>query len=252
MNSMKLLVLLSVLSLPLLSSSQYTLIWSDEFDTATLNPLHWAHEVGGWGWGNNEWQYYTSGNNLSIEDGILILEARKEQQGGNDYTSAKISSKGLFEVQYGKIEARIKYPTGQGLWPAFWMLGANIDDVSWPQCGEIDILEHINNDWTVHGTAHWDDNGHVYYGTSQSMSPLEFHVYAIEWDNQGIRWFVDGQQYHVMDISNGINSTSEFHNPFYLILNLAVGGDWPGYPDCCTDFPAQMLVDYVRVFEMTP
>lgn len=249
MNPMKCFALLSLLALQLTCSSQYSLIWADEFDSPTLNTSNWAHEVGGWGWGNNEWQYYTPGDNLTIEDGILIIEARQEQQGGNDYTSGKISSKDLVEVQYGKIEARIKYPTGQGIWPAFWMLGANFGDVSWPQCGEIDILEHVNNEWTIHGTAHWNDNGHVYYGNSKNTSPLEFHVYAIEWDASGIRWFLDGQQYHIMDTTNGINSTEEFHEPFYMILNLAVGGDWPGYPDCCTNFPAQLMVDYVRVYQ---
>ena len=227
---------------------QYNLIWSDEFDGPSLDGTKWQNDGGGWGWGNNEWQYYTPGTNLSFDNGMLTIEAREEQVAGNSYTSGKIITKGLFDIQYGKIEARLQFPMGQGLWPAFWMLGSNIDQVSWPMCGEIDIMEHINNEWTVHGTGHWDNFGHVYYGNSVNMYPGDFHVYSIEWDENSIKWFIDGQQFNEMNIANGINGTSEFHEPFYIILNLAVGGDWPGYPDDCTVFPAQMQVDYVRVY----
>jgi beta-glucanase (GH16 family) len=229
--------------------SQWNLVWADEFDGPTLNSSNWVSDVGGWGWGNNESQYYTDGDNLSFANGELSIEAKQESFGANDYTSGKIISKDKFEFQYGRVESRIKVPSGQGLWPAFWMLGANIDEVSWPYCGEIDIMEHINSENLVHGTIHWENNGHVYFGGNTSFDPNAYHVYALEWDPSEIRWYLDGDIFHTADIANGINGTSEFHEDFYLILNLAVGGDWPGYPDGSTVFPAQMLIDYVRVYK---
>lgn len=229
--------------------SQYTLLWADEFDSTALDASKWAPEVGGWGWGNNELQYYTNGDNLMFTGDELIIEAREEQFIANDYTSGKIYTKNLFEIRHGKIEARIKVPAGQGLWPAFWMLGTNIDQVSWPYCGEIDIMEHVNNAPEIHGTAHWDNNGHVYYGGSATTDATQFHVYSIEWDSTEIRWYLDGNQYHIMNIANDINGTGELNNHMYLILNLAVGGNWPGSPNASTVFPAQLVIDYVRVYK---
>ncbi|MFT4679978.1 MAG: beta-glucanase (GH16 family) [Flavobacteriales bacterium] len=246
---MKIKLSLLALLIAVSAQSQYTLFWADEFDEPTLDETKWAPEVGGWGWGNNELQYYTDGDNLSFEDEMLVIQAREEQFGQNNYTSGKVYTKNIFEIQYGKIEARIKFPMGQGLWPAFWMLGTNIDDVSWPACGEIDIMEHVNNESTAHGTAHWDNFGYASYGGSYGLDPNEFHVYTIEWDSLGIDWFIDGTFFHAMNIENGINGTSEFQEPFYLILNLAVGGNWPGSPNANTSFPAELLIDYVRVYK---
>lgn len=232
------------------ASAQWTLLWEDEFNTGVLDTNYWTSDIGGFGWGNNEWQYYTDGDNLDFTAESLLIEAREEQVGGNNYTSGKIITKGKFDIRYGKVEARIKVPMGQGLWPAFWMLGANIDQVSWPQCGEIDIMEHINLENQIHGTMHWNAGGHVYYGGSTSLDPSEFQVYTIEWDSAEIRWYANGIQYHTANILNGVNDTEEFTaGPFYLILNLAVGGNWPGYPNASTPFPSQLEIDYVRVYK---
>ena len=143
----------------------------------------------------------------------------------------------------------MKCPMGKGLWPAFWMLGSNIDTVSWPMCGEIDVMEHINSETKIHGTAHWDNVGHQYLGGFFNTDPTVFHKYTITWDSTYIKWYMDDQLYYLLNITNGINGTNEFHNRFYLILNLAVGGNWPGYPDATTQFPADFVVDYIRVYK---
>jgi beta-glucanase (GH16 family) len=246
---MRFALLLPFFFISILGQAQYTLIWSDEFDTGTLDGSKWSSSIGGWGWGNNELQYYTAGDNLSFSNDELVIEAREEQFNSNAYTSGKIITKNLFEVRYGKVEARIKFPSGQGLWPAFWMLGANIDQVSWPFCGEIDVMEHVNNEQEIHGTAHWQDVNYAYYGGSQSIDVSQYHIYTVEWDSAIINWYVDGTQFHAMSIANGVNGTSEFHGPFYLLLNLAVGGNWPGSPNASTNFPATLHVDYVRVYK---
>lgn len=226
------------------------MIWNDEFDNSTLDNTKWINDVGGNGWGNNEAQYYTVGNaNLTIANGEARFIAKDEQFGTNEYTSAKIISKNLFDIKYGKIEGRMKIPMGKGLWPAFWMLGTNIDAVSWPKCGEIDIMEHINNETKVHGTAHWDNVGHQYLGGIINNDPTVFHTYSITWDSLAIKWYMDGQLFYLLNIQNDVNGTEEFHEKFYLILNLAVGGNWPGYPDGTTAFPAEFVVDYVRVYK---
>lgn len=230
------------------SFGQLTLVWSDEFDGSTLDMSKWQYETGAGGWGNNESQFYTSGSNVDIDTGYLHIIAKEEQIGSSDYTSSRIITKNLFQVKYGKIEARMKLPMGQGLWPAFWMLGANISTVGWPMCGEIDIMEHVNNETVVNGTIHWDASGHQWYGNNTACDVEEFHDYSIVWDNANIKWYLDGVEYHDANILNNINGTSEFHAPFFLILNLAVGGNWPGYPDASTIFPATVMVDYVRVY----
>jgi beta-glucanase (GH16 family) len=226
------------------------MIWNDEFETTSLDTLKWSNDVGGNGWGNNEAQYYTSGNsNLTFSNGLLSFTAKLEQFNTNQYTSSKISSKNLFNIQYGKIEGRMKCPMGKGLWPAFWMLGTNIDSITWPGCGEIDIMEHINSETKVHGTAHWDNVGHQFLGGFINTDPTLFHTYAITWDSTYIKWYIDDQLYYLLNITNNANGTDEFHKSFYLILNLAVGGDWPGYPEGTTVFPADFVVDYVRVYK---
>ena len=251
MKKIKLLSFFTLLTFA--SQAQWTMIWNDEFDGANLDITKWTKDIGGWGFGNNESQYYTdSPTNLSISNGELLITAREQQFGTNEYTSAKIITKGKFQMHFGKIEARLKAPMGKGLWPAFWMLGTNIDQVSWPKCGEIDVMEHINNNPKINGTAHWDNVGHNYMGGVIDANVTEFHNYVVTWDSLAIKWYMDEALYFQLNIANGINGTEEFQLPFYLLLNLAVGGNWPGYPDATTVFPAEMTVDYVRVYTYDP
>jgi len=239
------------------SSGEYELVWSDEFNyEGAPDPDKWNFEIGDNGWGNNEWQYYTDRlENARVGDSVLTITAREENYEGADYTSARmITYENDHYWQYGRVEARIKMPEGQGIWPAFWMLGKNIfEGTTWPATGEIDILEMIGggeNDSILHGTAHWDEGGHVYQGDSVTHSEKlsqDFHTYAIEWDEQQIKWFFDCEQYYSLSIQS--SAMSEFDAPFFILLNIAVGGDWPGYPDETTEFPQTMKVDYVRVYQ---
>ncbi|GIO54127.1 RICIN domain-containing protein [Paenibacillus cineris] len=235
------------------AAPNWKLVWSDEFDGTALNRSNWTPEIGtgSGGWGNNELQYYTDrSQNLQVTGGNLVITARRESYGGMNYTSARIKTQNLKSFTYGKIEARIKLPSGQGLWPAFWMLGSNISTVGWPYSGETDIMERVNNNPYVNGTVHWDAGGHAEYGrVSGNLDFSQYHVYSAEWDSKYIRWFVDGQQFNEFYIENGTGNTEEFQRPFFLLLNLAVGGNWPGAPNDSTPFPAQMLVDYVRVYQ---
>lgn len=224
----------------------YQQVWADEFTNGISSS--WVFETGGGGWGNNEKQYYQRAN-ASVVNGILQITARKENVGGMPYTSSRMKTQGLKEFKYGKIEARMKLPLGQGLWPAFWMLGSNINTVSWPACGEIDVMEHINAENKVYGTVHWDSNGHAEYGGNLITTPQDYHVYAVEWEPTYIRWFVDGVKYHEINISGGTGSTEEFQRPFFLLLNLAVAGNWPGQTVDESKLPATMYVDYVRVYQ---
>jgi beta-glucanase (GH16 family) len=257
---------MSLFSIGLNAQSCYELVWSDEFNyTGLPDSTKWTHEVGGGGWGNNELQYYTNKRleNSRVEDGKLIIEARKEAYQGNQYTSARlITYPNGHSWKYGKFEARMKLPYGQGIWPAFWMLGRNFfEGTSWPGCGEIDIMEMVGGDGTtgqgdddiVHGTVHWSDNGnHADYGGSKQLAEGifndDFHVFSITWDSKEIRWFLDGQQYHIIDITP--SDLNEFQKEFFIILNLAVGGNWPGNPNSSTVFPQQLVVDYVRVYQL--
>lgn len=234
------------------------LVWSEEFDyTGVPDASKWNMETGGDGWGNEELQYYTdTENNASVANGMLTITAREEQLGGRDYTSARITTQGKFDVQYGRIEARIKLPYGQGLWPAFWMLGANFSSIGWPQCGEIDIMEMVggdnNGDNTTYCTIHWDNAGeNANYGESYTIGSGvladDFHVYAVEWNEQSIKGYIDDIEYFVVDITPA--DLSEFHENFFIILNVAVGGNWPGPPNSSTVFPQEMQVDYVRVYQ---
>lgn len=235
------------------AAPNWNLVWSDEFNGTSLNRANWTPEIGtgSGGWGNNELQYYTDrAQNVQVTGGNLVITAQKESYGGMNYTSARIKTQDLKNFTYGKVEARIKLPSGQGLWPAFWMLGSNISSVGWPKSGEIDIMERVNHNPYVNGTVHWDAGGHAEYGrVSGNLDFSQFHVYSIEWDSKYIRWFVDGQQFNEFYIENGTGNTEEFQRPFFLLLNLAVGGNWPGSPNNSTPFPSQMLVDYVRVYQ---
>ena len=231
------------------------LVWSDEFNGSSLDSSNWVYDIGtgSGGWGNNELEYYTNrSQNVQVTGGNLVITAQKEAYGGMNYTSARIKTKGLRQFTYGKIEARIKLPSGetQGIWPAFWMLGSNIDSAIWPKCGEIDIMERVNKNSVVNGTVHWDNNGqYASFGrTSGNIDFSQYHVYRIEWDSKYIRWFVDGAQFNEILIENGTGNTEEFQKPFFILFNLAVGGNWPGSPNGATTFPAKMYVDYVRVY----
>ena len=249
---MKVLLSIYVICVSSLSFGQYALVWADEFDDNELNLNKWSYDLGqgDWGWGNNELQFYTNNAaNINVDTGYLHIIAKSQLFAGANYTSAKIKTKDLYEFTYGRVEARIKIPYGQGMWPAFWMLGANIDDVSWPYCGEIDVMEHINNETVIHGTHHYDNNGHVYSGNSVVCDASEFQTYSIEWSPNSIKWYLNGIMYFQTSIGSSAVSKEEFHSPFYLILNLAVGGNWPGNPDGSTQFPATMVVDYVRVYQ---
>lgn len=235
-------------------AQNYQLVWSDEFNSTNINTSNWTYDIGGNGWGNNELEYYTNRTeNAKVVNGNLLIIARKEPYGSNSYTSARLKTQGLQSFTYGKIEASIKLPSGKGLWPAFWMLGNNITQVSWPKCGEIDIMEHVNTSSIINGTLHWDNNGHVSSGgTYWGVNVQNYHVYSVEWTAQSINWFVDGSKYWSVNITNGVSNTGAFHLPFFLILNLAVGGNWPGNPDSTTPMPDSMFVDYVRVYQITP
>ena len=187
--------------------------------------------------------------NSVIHDGNLLIIGRKEPYDSAEYTSASLTTDGKHSWTYGKIEARMKLPKGQGIWPAFWMLGQNIHQVGWPRCGEIDIMEHINNEDILYGTLHWHNEKHVSSGAKIPCACDQYHNYSRLNGIDSIKWFLDGAKYHGVCIKDSINSTSEFHKPHYIILNLAIGGDWPKNPDEITQFPDTVFVDYVRVYQ---
>jgi beta-glucanase (GH16 family) len=239
-----------------LFGQNYQLVWSDEFSGPSIDPAKWVMETGAGGWGNNELEYYTNRtSNAYIDNGMLVIKAVKENYLGSYYTSARMKTQAKASWKYGKIEARMKLPYGQGIWPAFWMLGDNISTVSWPKCGEIDIMEMIGGtdprDRTLYGTAHWDANGHASYGLHTALPSGkfadDFHLFSITWTAQKISWSLDGTQYCVIDITPA--GLAAFQKNFFIILNLAVGGNWPGNPDLSTVFPQTMYVDYVRVYQ---
>ena len=234
------------------------LILQDEFNGSTLDGSKWTHEIGTGsnGWGNNELQYYRE-ENTSVEDGYLTIEARNESFGGMNYTSSRLISKDKQSFKYGRVDIRATLPEGQGLWPALWMLGNNFPSVGWPACGETDIMEMIGGgegrDDVTYGTIHWDDNGsNADFGGSVQLSSGkfsdEFHVFTITWDARDIRWYLDDEQFQVVNITPA--AMSEFHQEAFFIFNVAVGGNWPGSPNASTVFPQQMIVDYIRVFQV--
>lgn len=245
-----------------------TLVWSDEFDAAQLDPESWFFEeadgsqYGIPGWGNNELQWYLP-DSAQLENGNLVITARNEVSNGKNYTSARINTRDRFALRYGRIEARIRLPAGKGIWPAFWMLPQ--DDVygTWAASGEIDVMEAVNlgasGGNTVHGTLHyggeWPNNassGSSYVVATDATA--EFHIYAFEWDATEMRWYVDDV---LFAMQNSWSSTAApfpapFDERFYILLNVAVGGNWPGAPDAATVFPVTMEVDYVRVYSGEP
>ena len=246
--------------------SPWTLAWSDEFDGpagARVDPARWFTAVGGHGWGNNELEYYTDrAENASLSgDGFLVIHALREHFQGADgvareYTSARLKTQGRFEQMYGRFEARLQLPRGQGLWPAFWMMGADLNAVGWPQAGEIDVMENIGKEpATVHGTIHGpgysgaESIGGAFVLPGGAAVADGFHVFAVEWEPAVIRFYVDDSLYETRtpaDLKAG--QAWVFDHPFFVLLNVAVGGNWPGNPDASTVFPQTMRVDYVRVY----
>lgn len=234
-----------------------TITLQEEFDVAGApNDSIWGYEegTGSDGWGNNELQYYTKrADNVVVEDGMLKITAIKEAYEGSDYTSARILTKGKFAQQYGRFEARIKVPSGKGFWPAFWMLGANHETVGWPQCGEIDIMENRGSEPTIiggslHGPGY--SGGNPVTKEYQLMSDrfdTGFHVFGVEWTEDYVNYYVDDVLYNQIT-RDDVSGEWVFDQPFFIVLNLAVGGNYDGAPSDDTEFPQQMLVDYVRVY----
>ncbi|HZP16391.1 MAG TPA: glycoside hydrolase family 16 protein [Terriglobales bacterium] len=242
----------------------WTLTWSDEFsgrNGSAPDPAKWTLETGGNGWGNHELEFYTRRpQNAFQQDGHLVIQVLKENYAGPDgvtrhYTSARLKTAGHFTQAYGRFEARIKIPRGKGIWPAFWMLGDNVDTVEWPACGEIDIMENIGSEPNrVHGSMH----GPGYSGATPLTAVYtlpgaafadDFHLFAVEWEPAAVRFYVDGNLYLTETPANLPAGTRwVFDHPFFLLLNVAVGGDFPGSPDATTVFPQTMLIDYVRVY----
>jgi beta-glucanase (GH16 family) len=250
---------------PQSTTPAWKLVWSDEFNGpngSAVDASKWVSETGGGGWGNDELEYYTSRlENASQQDGNLVIKVLQEKYIGpgdatRNYTSARLKTLGKFSQAYGRFEARIKIPRGQGIWPAFWMLGDDIDKPGWPACGEIDVMENIGKEPSIaHGTIH----GPGYSGADGIGSPYalpdgkhfsdSFHVFAVEWEPKAIRFYVDDALYATRTPAElPAGKKWVYDHPFFLILNLAVGGDWPGYPDATTVFPQTMQVDYVRAY----
>ena len=247
----------------------WTLTWSDEFNGPDGSPVDlskWVPESGGNGWGNQELEYYTQRlDNAFQQGGNLVIKVMQEKYTGadgvkRDYTSARLKTLGKFSQKYGRFEARIKIPRGQGIWPAFWMMGDDINKIEWPKCGEIDIMENIGKEPAlVHGTIH----GPGYSGDKGISSPFalpdtarfadDFHIYAVEWEPKAIRFYVDDHLYTTRtpaELPKGAKWA--YDHPFFMLLDVAVGGGWPGNPDATTEFPQTMLVNYVRVYKRKP
>jgi len=261
MKSLK--ILLIAIGLVLINShnfvaQNYELVWSDEFDyTGLPNSAKWNYDVGGSGWGNNELQYYTENRaeNARVENGHLIIEARKESYGGNNYTSARLITKGKGDWLYGKIEVKAKLPGGTGAWPAIWMLPTDWEYGGWPASGEIDIMEYVGYDpGVVHGTVHTEAYNHMLgtqKGAHTNVSDAEtaFHVYSLTWAPDKIEIFVDDTKYFTF-FAQGDYKTWPFDKRFHLLLNIAVGGNWGGAQGIDDNiFPIRMEVDYVKVYQ---
>jgi Glycosyl hydrolases family 16/Calx-beta domain len=234
-----------------------TLVWQDEFSGDQLDETSWQHEIGTGnnGWGNNELQFYQPQNTF-LHDGHLLIEARRESVGGRNFTSSRIITRGRREFRYGRIDIRAALPEGQGIWPALWMLGRNINQIGWPACGEIDIMELVGHQpGRIHGTAHFGASfaQHQESGGSTALSggrkfSEEFHVFSIVWRENSITWLLNDQPFYSLSSQDVGAAPWPFNQPFFFIFNVAVGGNWPGAPDNTTVFPQRMIVDYVRVF----
>jgi beta-glucanase (GH16 family) len=252
--------------------SAWKLSWSDEFngaDGSAVDSTKWVYDTGGNGFGNSEYEYYTSGTANAVQQGgNLVITATTAgasshtcsypSNGPCQYTSARIKTLGKFSQQYGRFEARIQIPEGQGIWPAFWMMGDNINSVNWPSCGEIDVMENIGKEPSInHGSMHMPASGSTSDDQLTGMYTLAgggklgdaFHIYAIEWTSSQVAFYVDDTLYETQTKAGATGRTWEFDHPFFILLNVAVGGTWPGAPDSTTTFPQTMKVDYVRVYQ---
>lgn len=232
------------------------LLWSEEFDDSSLDTDYWTYDLGDGcdqgicGWGNQELQTYTEENAVFADGRLTITAGRDASQ---TLKSARITTKDKFQFQFGRMDIRAKLPKGQGIWPALWLLGANIDDVSWPASGEIDVMELVGHEPNkVHGTVHYDLNGHNFVGSSLTLNDAdfseEFHVFSLVWDRNVIRWYVDYRLFYTVTDAD-LGGSYPFNLPFYVLVNVAIGGQWPGSPDETTVFPQEMVLDYIRVFQ---
>jgi beta-glucanase (GH16 family) len=245
------------------AKADWILVWSDEFDGANGTPADsakWRHEIGGGGWGNDELEYYTDRiENSFQENGNLVIRAVKENYKGRKYTSARLLTRETFAQTYGRFEARIKIPAGRGLWPAFWLLGSDFNqrEDNWPECGEIDIMENIGSEPSVihgsmHGPGYYEDEAitAAFSFPDYRKFSADYHVFAVEWEKDAVRFFVDGDNYQTITKKEVLTYGKwVFDKPFFILLNVAVGGDWPGRPNQTTVFPQSMYVDYVRVYK---
>jgi beta-glucanase (GH16 family) len=256
----RLIPLLLLMESAVAAPPYWTLVWSDEFDgpaRAAPDPAKWVFDLGAGGWGNQELETYSSSRENSYLDGAgnLVIEARRAAPG--QFTSARLKTQSTFAVKYGRIEARMKLPAGQGIWPAFWMMGVDAATAGWPQCGEIDIMENIGREpsmvhATVHGPGYSGADGITGSYTLPDAQRFadDYHIFAAEWSGNGIQFFVDDHLYHtVTPAALPGGAAWVFQHPFFLLLNVAVGGSWPGNPDAAAVFPQEMLVDYVRVYQ---
>ena len=249
--------------LPFAPPDGMELVWSDEFDGDGIDPANWKFDIGGWGWGNGEAQYYTDRpENARTEDGLLVIELRKEDYDGSSYTSARLKSQGLQEFQYGRMEARIRVPQGAGTWPAFWMLGTNFNKNSslperkWPNVGEIDIMEYVGREpdlviGTLHGPGYAGAGAISRWNRLDFELADDFHLYAIEWDETGITWLFDNEPYAFIPRERVGDREWVFDQPFFFLLNLALGGSLGGNFALDLQFPIFLYVDHVRVYQRT-
>jgi beta-glucanase (GH16 family) len=239
--------------------SGYTLAWADEFNGTQIDPANWGYDIGGGGWGNDEWQFYTAeSRNAYVKNGRLIIEALKEKYQNRDYTSARLITKGKREFTFGRVDIRAKLPKGQGIWPALWMLGSNIDQIGWPACGEIDIMELLGHQPDkTYGTIHWGKQGAGVSQTAQGSLQLtngktfadEFNVFSLDWEKDKLSILVNDKVIFSTTAAKLGAANYLYNSPYFFIMNIAVGGRWPGYPDATTVFPQRMEVDYIRVFQ---
>ena len=234
------------------------LVWEEQFEGDALNQADWNFEIGTGsnGWGNNELQYYRAENTI-LHQGHLVIEGREESFNGSSYTSSRLTTAGKREFKYGRIDMRAALPEGQGIWPALWMLGADFEQVSWPSCGEIDIMEMVGNlPNRVYGTAHYGVSGafNSSKGSSTTLSggvkfSEEFHVFSIDWQEDQITWLMDDEPFFTLTPADIDGNIWRYNKEFFFIANLAIGGNWPGSPDDSTVFPQRLIVDYIRVFQ---
>lgn len=242
-----------------LSYAGKTLVWDEEFSGSSIDPNEWNYEIGNGsgGWGNNELEYYTnSTNNAFVSNGNLIIEARKESINGFNYSSARLTTQNKKAFTYGRVDIRAKLPRGQGVWPALWMLGSDINTAGWPASGEIDIMELLGQDSSkVYGTLHYGASGATHqskgntYVLNGNYFSSKFHVFSMDWKQDTVRLYVDNNLMLAVNKADVGTSPYPFNLPFFFIFNVAVGGNFPGNPDGTTTFPQRMIVDYIRVFQ---